>query len=142
MFQFPEYAHITYVFSYVLLLKNSRVSPFGNFRIKACLVAPRNLSHPTTSFIAHFSQGIHCMPFVTFFSTFYVRRHKKIICIKKLAINKNVSLSSTTSFHLFFWCFDCGKAIKTVKRMIICTSPCLARNMTSKIALTYFVLLF
>ena len=36
-----------------------RVSPFGNLRIKACLLAPRSLSQATTSFIAWHRQGIH-----------------------------------------------------------------------------------
>ena len=35
------------------------VSPFGNLRIKACLLAPRSLSQATTSFIACNRQGIH-----------------------------------------------------------------------------------
>lgn len=42
-----------------------RVSPFGHLRITACLVAPRSLSHPTTSFIAYLNQGIHYILFVT-----------------------------------------------------------------------------
>ena len=40
-----------------------RVSPFGNFRIKAHLPAPRNLSQAITSFIASWYQGIHQTPF-------------------------------------------------------------------------------
>ena len=35
------------------------VSPFGNLRINACLLAPRSLSQATTSFIACNRQGIH-----------------------------------------------------------------------------------
>ena len=35
------------------------VSPFGNLRINACLLAPRSLSRATTSFIACNRQGIH-----------------------------------------------------------------------------------
>ena len=38
-----------------------RVAPFGNPRIKACLLAPRGLSQATTSFIACCRQGIHQM---------------------------------------------------------------------------------
>ena len=37
------------------------VAPFGNLRIKACLTAPRSLSQLSTSFIASWHQGIHCM---------------------------------------------------------------------------------
>ena len=36
-----------------------RVSPFGNLRIKVCLLTPRSLSQATTSFIACNRQGIH-----------------------------------------------------------------------------------
>ena len=36
-----------------------RVSPFGNLRIKAYLLAPRSLSQATTSFVACNRQGIH-----------------------------------------------------------------------------------
>ena len=36
-----------------------RVSPFGNLRIKARLLAPRSLSQATTSFVACNRQGIH-----------------------------------------------------------------------------------
>jgi hypothetical protein len=42
-----------------------RVSPFGNLRIKACLLAPRSLSQATTSFIACNRQGIHHVHLVT-----------------------------------------------------------------------------
>ena len=42
----------------------SRVFPFGNLRIKACLPAPRSLSQATTSFIACCRQGIHQMRLV------------------------------------------------------------------------------
>src|SRR5438445_13838393 len=35
------------------------VSPFGNLRIKARLLAPRSLSRATTSFVACNRQGIH-----------------------------------------------------------------------------------
>src|SRR5690242_18030862 len=36
-----------------------RVSPFGNLRIKVCLLTPRSLSQATTSFIACNRQGFH-----------------------------------------------------------------------------------
>ena len=36
-----------------------RVSPFGNPRFKACLLAHRGLSQATTSFIASYHLGIH-----------------------------------------------------------------------------------
>ena len=42
-----------------------RVSPFGNLRIKACLLAPRSLSQATTSFIACNRQGIRHVHLVT-----------------------------------------------------------------------------
>jgi hypothetical protein len=40
----------------------SRVAPFGDPRIEACLAAPRGLSQPATSFIGSWRQGIHRMP--------------------------------------------------------------------------------
>ena len=39
----------------------SRVSPFGDLRIKVCLPTPRSLSQATTSFIASYRLGIHRM---------------------------------------------------------------------------------
>ena len=41
------------------------VSPFGHFRIKACLPAPRNFTQATTSFIACNRLGIHHMHLFT-----------------------------------------------------------------------------
>ena len=43
-----------------------RVSPFGYFRFKACLAAPRNFSQPTTSFIGILCQGIHYVRLINF----------------------------------------------------------------------------
>ena len=48
------YLCIQYAMTY-----KGRVSPFGNLRIKARLLAPRSLSQATTSFIACNRQGIH-----------------------------------------------------------------------------------
>ena len=42
-----------------------RVSPFGNLRIKARLLAPRSLSQATTSFVAVYRLGIHHVHLVT-----------------------------------------------------------------------------
>ena len=50
------YLCIQYAMTY-----KGRVSPFGNLRIKARLLAPRSLSQATTSFIACNRQGIHHM---------------------------------------------------------------------------------
>ena len=49
----------------ILAHYSTRVSPFGNLRIKAHLPAPRSLSQATTSFIACNRQGIHHMHLVT-----------------------------------------------------------------------------
>ena len=57
MFQFATFASHTYVFSE--WWPYGRVSPFGNLRIKVCLLTPRSLSQATTSFIACNRQGIH-----------------------------------------------------------------------------------
>ena len=42
----------------------SRVSPFGNLRVTACLAAHRSLSQLTTPFIASWRQGIHRTPLI------------------------------------------------------------------------------
>ena len=63
MFQFPGFASsLLWIQSGIPLAR--WVSPFGNRRIKACLRAPRRLSHATTSFFACDRQGIHHMHFV------------------------------------------------------------------------------
>ena len=65
MFQFPEFASATYVFSYGYPAYTEWVSPFGHLRIKVCLPTPRSFSQATTSFIASDCQGIHRMRLVT-----------------------------------------------------------------------------
>ena len=45
---------------------SSWVSPFGYFRIKACMTAPRNFSQSSTSFIGILCQGIHLVPLSNF----------------------------------------------------------------------------
>ena len=51
------------------------VSPFGNPRIKVCLLTPRGLSQATTSFVAFSCQGIHQMHF---YAWSYNRKHTLI----------------------------------------------------------------
>ena len=63
MFQFATFALQPYVFR--LQWPFGRVSPFGNLRIKVCLLTPRSLSQATTSFIAWYRQGIHHVHLVT-----------------------------------------------------------------------------
>ena len=64
MFQFPGFAsRLGGMTGY----DSSRVAPFGNPRIKACLTAPRGLSQPTTSFIASWRLGIHQLPLLSYF---------------------------------------------------------------------------
>ena len=60
MFQFTEFALPTLCIQVGVTLAG-RVSPFGYSRIKACLLAPRDFSQATTSFIACDRQGIHHM---------------------------------------------------------------------------------
>ena len=50
----------------VTRFKPSRVTPFGNLWINACLAATQSLSQPTTSFIGLLRQGIHRMPLICF----------------------------------------------------------------------------
>ena len=61
MFQFPEFASYTYVFS--ARYPYGWVSPFGNSRIKARLPLPETYRSLATSFIASYRQGIHQTPF-------------------------------------------------------------------------------
>ena len=60
MFQFPRFPPPALcVQAGVTGHDPSRVSPFGDPRIKAWLTAPRGLSQPPTSFIGIWRQGIH-----------------------------------------------------------------------------------
>ena len=60
MFHFPAFPlPALYIQAGVTGLASSRVSPFGNPRIKARLSAPRGLSQITTSFFGSRCQGIH-----------------------------------------------------------------------------------
>ena len=60
MFQFTRFAHSSLCIQLGVTLAG-RVSPFGHSRIKARLLAPRDFSQATTSFIACDRQGIHHM---------------------------------------------------------------------------------
>jgi hypothetical protein len=60
MFQFTGFALPTLCIQVGVTLAG-RVSPFGHSRIKARLLAPRDFSQATTSFIACDRQGIHHM---------------------------------------------------------------------------------
>ena len=62
MFHFPALAPFgLYIQPKVTGHDSRRVSPFRNFRIKGCLAPPRNLSQPTTSFIASWRPGIRLL---------------------------------------------------------------------------------
>ena len=66
MFHFPTFPpHTLCVQVWVTGHNSSRVSPFGHPRIKARLGTPRGLSHPPTSFIGSWCQGIHRVPLIT-----------------------------------------------------------------------------
>jgi hypothetical protein len=65
MFQFPEFASTRLWIQRGMTGHDpSRVSPFGDPRIKAWLAAPRGLSQLPTSFIASWRQGIRHLPLV------------------------------------------------------------------------------
>jgi len=65
MFHFTPLAlHAYFIQHAITAVFHRRVTPFGNPRIFACLVAPRGLSHPATSFIASWRQGIRHTPLV------------------------------------------------------------------------------
>ena len=65
MFQFPRFPLTALcVQAGVTGHDPSRVSPFGDPRIKAWLAAPRGLSQLPTSFFASWRQGIRHLPLV------------------------------------------------------------------------------
>ena len=87
-----------------------RVSPFGNLRIKACLLAPRSLSQATTSFIACNRQGIHhvhlftCPYNVSLISAFTdIRRYKDILSFNVCRIQRCISLAFCFYTDRFWW---------------------------------------
>ena len=80
-----------------------RVSPFGNLRIKACLLAPRSLSQATTSFVACNRQGIH---------------H-----VHLFACPYNVSLSCERRYKEFEFC------VCRIQSVIACISLCSLRTL-------------
>ena len=106
MFQFATFASHTYVFS--VWWPYGRVSPFGNLRIKACLLAPRSLSQATTSFVACNRQGIHhvhlftCPYNVDLCSCEEQRRHRKFLSLA-FAVSKDLSLFMSRTLYIHFW---------------------------------------
>ncbi len=69
MFHFPGLASPKLCIHFGILGHDSQwVSPFRNHRIKGCLAPPRCLSQLTTSFVASQRQGIHLLPFLSYFS--------------------------------------------------------------------------
>ena len=66
MFHFPGFASCNLFVQLRMTGHDSgRVAPFRNSRLTGCLAPPRDLSQPTTSFIAFWRQGIHLLPFLT-----------------------------------------------------------------------------
>lgn len=66
MFHFPAFPlPALYIQAGVTGLASSRVSPFGNPRIKVWLSTPRGLSQIPTSFFGSWCQGIHRAPLKT-----------------------------------------------------------------------------
>ena len=66
MFHFPTFPpHALCVQARVTGDESSRVSPFGNPRIKVRLPTPRGLSQVPTSFFGSWCQGIHRVPLKT-----------------------------------------------------------------------------
>ena len=69
MFHFPGLASPKLYIHFGILGHDSQwVSPFRDHRIKGCLAPPRCLSQLTTSFVASQRQGIHLLPFLSYFS--------------------------------------------------------------------------
>ena len=66
-FHFPTFPPIQlWIHCMATRFKPSRVTPFGNLWINACLAATQSLSQPTTSFIGLLRQGIHRTPLICF----------------------------------------------------------------------------
>ena len=96
------------------------VSPFGHFRIKACLPAPRNFTQATTSFIACNRLGIHHMHLFTWSYnvnpwTLFKFRHRvhenTVIVFSKATL---WMLQGCTTFTGYFFCFIYFHSIKNV----------------------------
>ena len=69
MFHFPGLASLgLYIQLRMMGHDSHRVSPFRNHRIVGCLAPPRCLSQLTASFVASQRQGIHLLPFLSYFS--------------------------------------------------------------------------
>jgi len=65
MFHFASLAsHAYFIQRTMVPICRNRDAPFGNPRVYARLVARRGLSHPATSFIASWRQGIRHTPLV------------------------------------------------------------------------------
>ena len=85
MFQFPWLSQpVLCVQTGVTEHDFSRVSPFGNPRIYACLTANRGLSQPAASFIDSWCQGIHQWPLVAWIDT----RIQDNICARYAVLKK------------------------------------------------------
>jgi hypothetical protein len=87
------------------------VSPFGHFRIKAYLPAPRNFTQAITSFIACNRQGIHHMHLFTWSYnvnpwTLFKFRHRAhenaVIVFSKATL---LMLQGCTTLTGYFFCF-------------------------------------
>ena len=96
------------------------VSPFGHFRIKACLPAPRNFTQATTSFIACNRLGIHHMHLFTWSYnvnpwTLFKFRHRAhenaVIVFSKATL---WMLQGCTTFTGYYFCFIYFHSIKNV----------------------------
>ena len=87
------------------------VSPFGHFRIKAYLPAPRNFTQAITSFIACNRQGIHHMHLFTWsynvnpwtLFKFRHRAHENAVIVFSKATF--VMLQGCTTWHGYYFCF-------------------------------------
>ena len=110
MFQFPTFAPHLAVFW---------VAPFGYLCFFACLAAPHNFSQLSTSFFAHWLQGIHRVPFLTYpisFLSLFLTYHQFFFCplpsgspfsfsAHRVFRNILISLYFVKLFFLFFFIF-------------------------------------
>ena len=78
---------------------SSRVSPFGNPRIKALLAAPRGFSQPHTTFFGFWCQGIRHLHLIIFLLYYKDARVHCVVLKIRAALRKTSSYSYKSTFE-------------------------------------------
>ena len=149
MFQFSRFAQYSYVFTVMWPTDVGRVSPFGNFRIKASLQAPRNLSHATTSFIASHCLGIHRMRLFTW----PYNPNKSVLCAMLPWLKVSLAVLYRSAFLIAFFCLRTHSCVLSfslisslahaVNCLTLCAVECFCVNVSSlELVLSHSIVLF